>query len=56
MCTQCHGVLDSPRKPRSEYTISCIAFALLWPLFFHLFFAHFRVPRVNHTDYIKVRV
>ena len=39
MCTQCHEVLEvSSQKSRSEYTISCIAFALLWPLFLHLFF------------------
>jgi hypothetical protein len=27
-------------KASSEYTVSCIVFALRWPLFFHLFFAH----------------
>jgi hypothetical protein len=41
MCAQCHEV--------------CIAFALLCPVFFYLFFVHFRVPRVNHLDHIKVR-
>jgi hypothetical protein len=41
MCSQCHEV--------------CIAFALLCPVFFYLFFVHFRVPRVNHLDHIKVR-
>jgi hypothetical protein len=41
-------------KPRSEYTVSCIFFALLWSVFFYLFFVHFRLPRVNHLDHIKV--
>jgi hypothetical protein len=31
---------------RVQYTISCIAFALLGPLFLYLFSARFRVPQV----------
>ena len=37
-------------QPRSEYTASCIVFALLWPLF-STCFPSFRVPQVNHIDY-----
>ena len=39
----------------AQYHEVCIAFALLCPVFFYLLFVHFRVPRVNHLDHIKVR-
>lgn len=38
---------DSTRKPRNEYTVLYIVFALHWPLFFRLLLTHFRVPRVE---------
>jgi hypothetical protein len=40
------------RKPQSECNILYIVLALLWLYFFHLCFAHFRVPLVTHLDHI----
>jgi hypothetical protein len=48
-------ILDSTQKPRSEYTVSCFFLALLWPLFFYLFFAHSPVPRTI-VIYMQVRI
>jgi hypothetical protein len=38
----------------TEFTVSLIIFPLLWPFFFHLFCAHFRIPRINHLEHMKV--
>ena len=46
----------STTNASSEYSVSCIIFALLWPLFFRLFVAYFRLFRVTHLDHIKVGV
>ena len=65
-CTQCynrghkcvHGAMKHWTVSSESLDVSVLFYvfflALLWAFFFRLFFAHFRVPLVNHLDHIEV--